>query len=141
MFYFGKRVAQSMIARGAPGVIVNLGSINSFVISNIAPRHNVPYCVAKAGVAQLTRGMAADWAPYGIRVNCIAPGTMLTAQTAASRKYPEIMDEAVRRRRGDQRAGRVLGVAGFVVHDGQRDRYGRRDDDLVVNNKAAGFRG
>ncbi len=60
MFYFGKRVAQHMIGRqqageGQGGVIINLGSINSFVISNIAPRHNVPYCVAKAGVAQLTR--------------------------------------------------------------------------------------
>jgi NAD(P)-dependent dehydrogenase (short-subunit alcohol dehydrogenase family) len=100
MFYFGKRVAQHMIQRqkageGQGGVIINLGSINSFVISNIAPRHNAPYCVAKAGVAQLTRGMAADWAPYNIRVNAIAPGTMLTAQTAASRKYPEIMERVI----------------------------------------------
>jgi len=100
MFYFGTRVARHMIARqqaggGAGGVIINMASINSLVISNIAPRHNVPYCVAKAGVAQLTRGMAADWAPYGIRVNAIAPGTMLTAQTAASRKYPEIVERII----------------------------------------------
>ena len=46
MFYFGKRVAQRMIERGEGGVIINLASINSFVISNIAPRYNVPYCVA-----------------------------------------------------------------------------------------------
>ncbi len=39
--------------------------------------------------------MAADWAPYNIRVNCIAPGTMLTAQTAASRKHPEIMERII----------------------------------------------
>lgn len=91
MFYFGKRVAQHMIARGQGGVIINMASINSLVISNIFPRHNVPYCVAKAGVAQLTRGMASDWAQYGIRANAIAPGYMLTAQTAASRQYPEIV--------------------------------------------------
>jgi NAD(P)-dependent dehydrogenase (short-subunit alcohol dehydrogenase family) len=102
MFYFGKRVAQHMIDRvatsghlGAGGVIINMASINSLVISNIAPRHNVPYCVAKAGVAQLTRGMAADWAPYGIRANAIAPGTMLTAQTAASRQHPEIVERII----------------------------------------------
>lgn len=95
MFYFGKRVAHHMIDRGEGGAIINMASINSFVISNIAPRHNVPYCVAKAGVAQLTRGMAADWVAYGIRVNAIAPGTMLTAQTAASRKYPEIMERII----------------------------------------------
>jgi len=95
MFYFGKRVARHMIDRGAGGVIINMASINSLVISNIVPRHNVPYCVAKAGVAQLTRGMAADWAPYGIRANAIAPGTMLTAQTAASRQYPEIVERII----------------------------------------------
>ncbi|MBP8108139.1 MAG: SDR family oxidoreductase [Caldilineaceae bacterium] len=95
MFYFGKRVARHMIGRETGGVLINMASINSLVISNITPRHNVPYCVAKAGVAQLTRGMAADWAPHGIRVNAIAPGTMLTAQTAASRQYPEIMERII----------------------------------------------
>ncbi len=92
MFYFGKRVAQHMIERGRGGSIINMASINAFVISNILPRHNVPYCVAKGGVAQLTKGMATDWAPYNIRVNAIAPGYMLTAQTAASRHYPEIVE-------------------------------------------------
>lgn len=89
MFYFGKRVAKRMIERGEGvprpgGNIINIASINAFVISNIAPRHNVAYCVAKAAVAQLTRGMAAEWAPYNIRVNAIAPGYILTDQTAAT---------------------------------------------------------
>ncbi len=84
MFYFGKRVANRMIRRGKGGNIINIASINAFVISNIAPRHNVTYCVAKAAVAQLTRGMAAEWAPYNIRVNAIAPGYILTEQTAAT---------------------------------------------------------
>lgn len=115
MFYFGKRVARRMIDRGAGGVVVNLASINSLVISNIVPRHNVPYCVAKAGVAQLTRGMAADWAPYGIRANAIAPGTMLTAQTAASRKHPEIVARIIAntpmRRYGEEEE-----IKGLVVY-------------------------
>jgi NAD(P)-dependent dehydrogenase (short-subunit alcohol dehydrogenase family) len=120
MFYFGKRVAGRMIARqqagdDAGGVIINMASINSLIISNIAPRHNVPYCVAKAGVAQLTKGMAADWVSYGIRVNAIAPGTMLTAQTAASRKYPEIVERIVAntpmKRYGDEEE-----IKGLVVY-------------------------
>lgn len=90
MFYVGKRVAARMIARGTGGSIINVASINAHVISNIAPRHNVAYCVAKAGVAQLTKGMAAEWAPYHIRVNAIAPGHILTEQTAASAGDPEI---------------------------------------------------
>jgi NAD(P)-dependent dehydrogenase (short-subunit alcohol dehydrogenase family) len=115
MFYVGKRVARHMIERGAGGVIVNIASINSLVISNIAPRHNVPYCVAKAGVAQLTRGMAADWAPYGIRANAIAPGTMLTAQTAASRKYPEIVERIVANT-PMKRYGEEEEIKGLVVY-------------------------
>lgn len=91
IFYVSKRVATGMIARGAGGCIINIASINAFVISNIVPRHNVAYCVAKAGVAQLTKGMAAEWAPYGIRVNAIAPGHILTEQTAASAAIPEIL--------------------------------------------------
>ncbi len=95
MFYFGKRAAKQMIGQGQGGVIINIASINALVISNITPRHNVPYCVAKTGVAGLTRGMAADWAQHGIRVNAIAPGYIRTAQTAASRQYPEIVERII----------------------------------------------
>jgi NAD(P)-dependent dehydrogenase (short-subunit alcohol dehydrogenase family) len=91
MFYVAKPVASHMISRGEGGTIINVASINSLVISNIQPRHNVPYCVSKAGVAQLTRGMAADWAGHQIRVNAIAPGYIETEQTAKSRAYPEIV--------------------------------------------------
>ena len=92
LFYFAKPVARHMMARGEGGVIINMASISGLVISNILPRHNVPYCVAKAGVAHLTRGMASDWAPHNIRVNAIAPGYFQTAQTAASRQFPEIVE-------------------------------------------------
>jgi NAD(P)-dependent dehydrogenase (short-subunit alcohol dehydrogenase family) len=91
MFYVGRRVAKVMIAHRRPGSIINIASINSSVISNITPRHNVTYCVAKAGVAMLTKGMAAEWAPYGIRVNALAPGYILTEQTASSARNPEIL--------------------------------------------------
>ena len=75
VFYMSKPVARHMIARGQGGVIINISSIAAMVISNLAPRYNVPYCVAKAGVSHLTKGMAANWAPHGIRVNAIAPGS------------------------------------------------------------------
>lgn len=89
LFVVGKRVARCM-KEGGGGSIINIGSINSFVISNIAPRYNATYCVAKAGVHQLTKGMAAQWASWNIRVNTLAPGYILTAQTAASAKNPDI---------------------------------------------------
>jgi 3-oxoacyl-[acyl-carrier protein] reductase len=74
------------------GRIINISSMNWMVIGNIFPRHNVTYCVAKAGIVNLTRGMASEWAQYNIRVNALAPGFIHTQQTAASAKIPEIYE-------------------------------------------------
>ena len=92
MFYFSKAVGKRMIERGEGGNIINMASISGIVISNILPRHNVTYCVAKAGVAHLTRGLASEWAHHNIRVNALAPGYMVTPNTQTSRKFPEIVE-------------------------------------------------
>jgi NAD(P)-dependent dehydrogenase (short-subunit alcohol dehydrogenase family) len=114
LFYVGKRVARHMIARGKGGVIINIASMNSTVIGNIFPRHNVTYCVAKAGVAHLTRGMASEWAQYKIRVNAIAPGNILTQQTAASAKIPEIYERNLAST-PMKRYGRIDELRGVIV--------------------------
>ena len=82
VFYVSRAVVRHMIERAEGGVIINMGSMSGLIINNITPRRNVPYCTTKAGVLHLTRGMASDWARYGIRVNAIAPGYMLTEQTS-----------------------------------------------------------
>jgi len=115
LFYFGKRVAQQMIARGKGGKIINIASMNWMVIGNIFPRHNVTYCVAKAGVAHLTRGMAAEWAQHGIRVNALAPGFVLTQQTAASAKIPEILERNIANT-PMKRYGRLDELKGSIVY-------------------------
>jgi NAD(P)-dependent dehydrogenase (short-subunit alcohol dehydrogenase family) len=66
-------VAQVMAGR-APGVIINLSSINAVV----AIANQAPYCVSKGGLDQLTKVMALSLAPYGIRVNAIGPGSIMT---------------------------------------------------------------
>ncbi len=114
-FYFGKRVARRMIERGGGGSIINIASINAFVVSNIFPRHNVTYCVAKAGIVQLTKGMAAEWARYGIRANAIAPGYILTEQTAASAANPEIYARNVENT-PMKRYGRLDELKGAIVY-------------------------
>lgn len=61
--------AQCMAARGA-GAIVNIASI-----AGIGTMPSIPaYLASKAGLIQLTKGMAAELAPNGVRVNAIAPG-------------------------------------------------------------------
>jgi NAD(P)-dependent dehydrogenase (short-subunit alcohol dehydrogenase family) len=95
MFYFAKPVAKHMIERQQGGVIINMASVSSLIINKLTPRHNVCYCVSKAGVLHLTRGMASDWAPHKIRVNAIAPGYMTTQQTVWLRSTPDVAERAL----------------------------------------------
>jgi NAD(P)-dependent dehydrogenase (short-subunit alcohol dehydrogenase family) len=75
------------------GKIINLSSVN---VLTVHPHRNV-YGVTKAGVSQLTRTLAVEWAPYGINVNAIAPASTLTD---FNRKYfedhPEDLKERIR---------------------------------------------
>ena len=82
VFYVSRAFVRHVKERGGGGTIINMGSISGLIINNLRPRRIVPYCVSKAGVLQLTKGMASDWTEYGVRVNAIAPGHMRTAQTA-----------------------------------------------------------
>ena len=59
------------------GAVVNVGSISSF----LAQPDFFAYSATKAAIVQMTRNMALDLAPLGIRVNCVCPGTILTAAT------------------------------------------------------------
>jgi NAD(P)-dependent dehydrogenase (short-subunit alcohol dehydrogenase family) len=81
-FLVSQAVARRMVAQAAagkkPGAIVNMSSINSVV----AIPNQLPYCVSKGGVAQLTRVAALALAPYGIRVNAIGPGSIMTEMLA-----------------------------------------------------------
>ena len=77
-FLVGQAAARRMVARvaagGPPGTVINMSSINAVVA---IPNH-APYCASKGGVDQLTKAMALALAPYGIRVNAIGPGSIMT---------------------------------------------------------------
>jgi glucose 1-dehydrogenase len=78
MFLVGQVAAKQMVAQvkagKPPGVIVNMSSVNA----RVAIPNQVPYCVSKGGVDQLTKVMALSLGPYGIRVNAIGPGSIMT---------------------------------------------------------------
>jgi NAD(P)-dependent dehydrogenase (short-subunit alcohol dehydrogenase family) len=67
-----------MIEAGG-GVIVNIGSMSAAIVNR--PQWQPAYNASKAAVHHLTRSLAAEWAPHGVRVNALAPGYMHTDMT------------------------------------------------------------
>lgn len=67
-------VARRLIEANSPGCIVNVSSILGYRVAGSV----LPYTVSKAGVEQMTRALALEWARYGIRVNALAPGYIET---------------------------------------------------------------
>jgi len=76
-FLCGREAARAMRSGGRRGRIVNVGSTSGFE-SEASSGH---YCAAKAGIHGLTRSMAVDFAQWGIRANCVAPGWVRTDMT------------------------------------------------------------
>jgi NAD(P)-dependent dehydrogenase (short-subunit alcohol dehydrogenase family) len=76
-FFCAQAAARRMLAAGRGGAILNLCSLTSEVGVPTA----VPYGASKTGLLGMTRALAAEWAPMGIRVNGIGPGYFRTALT------------------------------------------------------------
>ena len=88
VFLMARAVLPGMVARGG-GVIVNLASD----LGILGRENYAPYCAAKAGVIGLTRSLAREFAPHGIRVNAIAPGPVNTAMVSLEHMSPEWIEK------------------------------------------------
>lgn len=117
VFYFCRRLGPSMMAQGDGSVInvASLGGLRSFPTIG-------PYCVAKAGVVSLTKTMAAEWGPYGVRANALCPGFISTDVHQAYLSNPtlaELAIEAVPLERWGT-AEDVAGAAVWLASDSSR---------------------
>jgi NAD(P)-dependent dehydrogenase (short-subunit alcohol dehydrogenase family) len=130
VFFVAQAVARRIASRGTPGSIINIASL----AAQRAVRGLGVYAAAKAGVAQLTKAMALEWAPLHINVNAILPGfieTELNTKFLRSETGQALIQSFVRRRIPQASAldGLLLLLASaassaitgslFVVDDGQ----------------------
>lgn len=78
-FLCAQMVARHLIETKRHGSMIFIGSMSGSIVN--IPQPQAPYNASKAAVKHLAASMAVEWAKYGIRVNSIAPGYMLTALT------------------------------------------------------------
>lgn len=89
VFLCSRAAARQMMRRGG-GAIVNLASIMGFSGGGIYP--NVSYQATKGAVVNMTRALAVEWAPAGIRVNAVAPTWVRTNLTAPLLDQPGVVE-------------------------------------------------
>ncbi|MGE0598631.1 MAG: SDR family NAD(P)-dependent oxidoreductase [Dehalococcoidia bacterium] len=110
MFLLSKYAIPAMLASDDGGAIVNVASISA-----LRPRGLTSYSTSKGAVIALTKAMAVDHGPQGIRVNCVAPGPVYTPMVGAG-----TMSEAARENR---RSASILGIEGTGWDVGNAVRF------------------
>jgi 2-deoxy-D-gluconate 3-dehydrogenase len=109
--FVAAQAAYPHLKRAGAGKIVNIGSMMSiFGASFVAP-----YGASKGGIVQLTRAMAASWAPDNIQVNAVLPGWIRTELTDGARSQVQGLEERVNARTPAGRWGGPEDLAGIAV--------------------------
>jgi 2-dehydro-3-deoxy-D-gluconate 5-dehydrogenase len=111
LFFTCQAFGRELIEKGKPGAIVNIASLLSFQGGIRVPS----YTASKHGVAGVTKGLANEWAKFGITVNAIAPGYIVTNNTEALRNDPE-RSKAILDRIPAGRWGEAEDIAGTAVY-------------------------
>jgi NAD(P)-dependent dehydrogenase (short-subunit alcohol dehydrogenase family) len=92
-FFVAQAVARGMVERRY-GRVINIGSVTS--VAGYAGLG--PYGASRGGIRQLTMSLADDWGPYGVTVNCLAPGWFRTDQNKVlyeSREWVEYLSDRI----------------------------------------------
>ena len=109
-FFAAQAVARRLIAEGRPGSIIHVSS----QMGHVGGARRTVYCASKHALEGLTKAMAIDLAPHGIRVNSIGPTFIETPMTAPFFQDPAFKENVLSRIKLG-RIGRVEDLMGAVV--------------------------
>jgi NAD(P)-dependent dehydrogenase (short-subunit alcohol dehydrogenase family) len=116
-FIMSREVGRVMIEQGR-GSIINIASMSGVIVNT--PQNQCAYNASKGGLIMLTKSMAAEWAPRGVRVNALCPGYM---RTEMSEDRYQRQDPAIERWFSMTPMGRsgrpeeLMGIAVYLASD------------------------
>ncbi|MEQ8234994.1 MAG: SDR family oxidoreductase, partial [Gammaproteobacteria bacterium] len=134
VFLCAQAAARQMKERDG-GVIVNIGSI----LGRNASPATLGYCASKAAVDHMTRVMAIEWARYGIRVNCVAPGYIRTEMIDQLEADGKLDARGLERRTPQRRLGSGADVAHAVRYVASDDAAFMTGEVLVIDGGWTAF--
>ncbi|MBM3473456.1 MAG: SDR family oxidoreductase [Armatimonadetes bacterium] len=121
-----QQAARIMIPQQS-GSIINIASMSGQIVN--IPQCQVAYNAAKAGVMQLTKSLAVEWAPHNIRVNSLSPGYTATEMTMTVPEYHAGWEVLIPMRRM-ARTDELLGAVVYLASDASTYTTGH---DLVID--------
>jgi NAD(P)-dependent dehydrogenase (short-subunit alcohol dehydrogenase family) len=121
-----QQAARTMIPQRS-GSIINIASMSGQIVN--IPQCQVGYNAAKAGVMQLTKTLAVEWAPHNIRVNSLSPGYTATEMTMTVPEYHTGWEALIPMRRM-ARTDELLGAVIYLASDASTYTTGH---DLVID--------
>lgn len=127
-YIVARAAGRIMIERGIRGSIINMASMSGTIVN--IPQWQASYNASKAGVIHMTKSLAIEWAPYGIRVNSLSPGYIATPMSVDT---PQELKDAWIPLMPLHRMGRPEELIGAVLYlAGDASTY-TTGSDLIVD--------
>ncbi|MDR1905129.1 MAG: SDR family oxidoreductase [Treponema sp.] len=127
-YIVARAAGKIMIERGIKGSIINMASMSGTIVN--VPQWQASYNASKAALIHLTRSLAVEWSPYGIRVNSLSPGYIATPMSVDT---PQELKDAWMPLIPNHRMGKPEELIGAVIYLASAESGYTNGSDLIVD--------